>query len=484
MDSQQLWQATLGELELSLSKANFTTWFKNTGISSFNDEKVVISVPNGFTKEWLEKKYHTNILKALRSVSDNKIKEIEYKIEAITNPISLNNEEKDITSNILEENNEIQVENEVKSINLEEKIPEPAPITYNPSTSNNQVQIEGFKLNPKYTFAQFIVGKNNELAHAASLAAAKNPGKAYNPLFIYGGVGLGKTHLLQAIGHKIISDDKNKKILYVSCEKFTNDYISAIQKGRAGDFSKKYRSVDALLIDDIQFISGKERTQEAFFHTFNELHQNNKQVVISSDRPPKAIASLEHRLVSRFEWGMMADVSTPDLETKMAIIDTKLKERDFSFETEVIEYLATIIHNNIRELEGAINKIIAHSQLKNKVLSLDEIKDITASITTDAQKKPLTAKYIINTVSEYFEIDIEDLLGACRKKKLAGPRQIIMYLMRVEMRASYPTIGQEIGGRDHTTVIHAYDKINRNLKIDDKLRQDIDILKQKLQVSV
>ncbi|HOH67222.1 MAG TPA: chromosomal replication initiator protein DnaA, partial [bacterium] len=323
----------------------------------------------------------------------------------------------------------------------------------------------------------------NELAHAASLAVSKNPGQTYNPLFIYGGVGLGKTHLLQAIGHKLMADNSRIKILYVSCEKFANDFINAIQNGKAEEFKQKYRSVDLLLIDDIQFISGKEQTQEAFFHTFNELHQQNKQVVISSDRPPKAIATLEHRLVSRFEWGMIADISTPDLETKIAIIEAKAKEKNYHLDSEVSNYLATVIHNNIRELEGALNRIIAHSQLQNKKLSLDEIKQITDSITTNSQKKSITPKHIINIVSEYFDITLEDIISPCRKKNLAEPRQIIMYLMREEMKASYPTIGQELGGRDHTTVIHAYEKIIKNLKIDDKLRQDINILKQKLYTS-
>ena len=481
MDLKETWRAVLGDIEVSLSKANFTTWFKNTGISSITDEKIIISVPNGFTKEWLEKKYHTDILRALRSVTSNKIKIIEYKIEPINQQkplFSLNLDKKDV--------NTTKEKSVVEDIIPEDKNIDPPISTQSATTHpslNNELVVEGFNLNPKYVFSSFIVGKNNELAHAAALAAAKNPGKSYNPLFIYGGVGLGKTHLLQAIGNKIKEDNPNCKIMYVSCEKFTNDYITSIQKGKAAEFSKKYRSVDVLLIDDIQFLSKKEQTQEAFFHTFNELHQNNKQVVISSDRPPKAIAALEHRLVSRFEWGMIADVSTPDLETKIAIIETKLKEKNFNLDFKVTEYIANVIHNNIRELEGAINKIIAHSQLRNKILELEDIKQIIASITTDAQKKPLTPKYIINIVSEYFDIEIADLLGACRKKNLAEPRQIIMYLMREEMKSSYPTIGNEIGGRDHTTVIHAYEKIVKNLKTDDKLRQDINVLKQKLYTS-
>lgn len=471
MNNQQLWQAALGELELLLSKANFTTWFKNTAILSFENEKIVIAVPNGFTKAWLEKKYHQTILKALRNVTDQKIKEIEYKIKAPTGQPSIMTATPPAPSVVPPQPTVV------------ENIPSPAALDAEKASKtfmDAPLTQSGGGLNPKYVFSNFIVGKNNELAHAASLAVAKNPGSAYNPLFIYGGVGLGKTHLMQAIGQKIVENNPKAQILYVSCEKFTNDYITAVQNGKANEFEKKYRSVDVLLIDDIQFISGKERTQEAFFHTFNELHQQNKQVVISSDRPPKAIAALEHRLISRFEWGMIADVSVPDLETKMAIIDAKAKEKNYPLEPDAVNYLATVILNNIRELEGAINRIIAHSQLQNKKLSLEEIKQITASITTNAQKKPLTPKHIITTVAEYFDIEIDDIIGACRKKSLAEPRQIIMFLMREEMKASYPTIGQELGGRDHTTAIHAYEKINRNLKTDDKLRQDVNVIKQRL----
>lgn len=459
MTPQQLWQAALGELELLLSKANFTTWFKNTSISSLEDEQVTIAVPNNFTKSWLEKKYHPTIVKALKNVTNNKIKRVIYKIETTNQQLI----KQDDVCKVKESYN--FTENNNKEIH---------------ETENNKNIINGFGLNPKYTFNSFIVGKNNELAHAASLAVAKNPGSSYNPLFIYGGVGLGKTHLLQAIGNKIITENSNIKMLYVSCEKFTNDYINAVQNGRANDFEKKYRLIDVLLIDDIQFISGKERTQEAFFHTFNELHQQNKQVVISSDRPPKAIAALEHRLVSRFEWGMIADISAPDLEIKIAIIEAKAKEKNYQLDPEVTNYLASVIHNNIRELEGALNRIIAYNQLQNRKLNLEEIKQITASITTNSQKKSLTPKLIINTVAEYYDISIEDIVGSCRKKNLAEPRQIIMYLMREELKSSYPFIGQELGGRDHTTAIHAYEKISRNLKSDDKIRHDVNVLKQKI----
>ncbi|MFA6422484.1 MAG: chromosomal replication initiator protein DnaA [Candidatus Buchananbacteria bacterium] len=467
MTPQQLWQATLGELELLISKANFTTWFKNTSISSFDTDKIIISVPNAFTKEWLEKKYHQTIVKALKNVTENNVKEVVYKIEAICN-------QKTATCD------EIKIEISNNFSNGESTDSAPATTSQPHESYMPSYGEEKLNLNPKYTFAHFIVGKNNELAHAASLAVSKNLGTAYNPLFIYGGVGLGKTHLMQAIGHKVLSDNPKAKILYVSCEKFTNDYISAIQNNRASEFEAKYRMVDLLLIDDIQFISGKERTQEAFFHTFNELHQSNKQVVISSDRPPKSIPALEHRLVSRFEWGMIADVSVPDLETKIAIIEAKIKEKAFQLESEVVRHLASTIHNNIRELEGTINKIMALSQLQNRRLGLDEIKQIVSSVVTNAQKKSLTPKSIINIVAEYYDIKIEDIISPCRKKNLTEPRQIIMFLIREELKASFPNIGQELGGRDHTTVMHACDKVTRVMKENDKVRQDIDILKQKI----
>ncbi|MEI6288729.1 MAG: chromosomal replication initiator protein DnaA [Actinomycetota bacterium] len=464
MTPQQLWQATLGELELILSKANFTAWFKRTGVSSYDGEKVVIAAPNNFTKEWLEKKYHQAIIKALRSVTNNQVREVIYKTEILPNkPLGF--------SAISEEIAEIK--------NVVEQIAESkADEQFEARVANTQ--LGNVIINPKYTFSTFIVGKNNELAHAAALAVSKNPGKTYNPLFIYGGVGLGKTHLLQAVSNKILFDNPKANVLYVTCEKFVNDFISSVQNSKGGDFTKKYRSIDILLIDDIQFISGKEQSQEAFFHTFNELHQQNKQVVISSDRPPKAIATLEHRLTSRFEWGMIADVQPPDLETRIAILNAKAREKNFPLAPEISAYLANVIHNNIRELEGAINRIMAHSQLQNKELGLEEIKQITDAIIANSQTKSLTPKHIINIVAEYFDIKIEDIIGPCRKKNLTEPRQIIMYIMREEMRSSYPTIGQVLGGRDHTTVIYAYEKIQKNLKVDDKLRQDINTLKQKI----
>ncbi len=473
MNPQQLWQAALGELELLISKGNFTTWFKNTSISLIKEDEIIIAVPNGFTKEWLEKKYHQTILKALKSVTNNNVKRIVYKIET-------NNINPQTSFNQPIETN-INFDHEPSMSHDQVIEPAAPPVNNNIKENNNSIGSGGqLNLNPKYSFSSFIVGKNNELAHAAALAVAKSPGRTYNPLFIYGGVGLGKTHLMHAIGHKILEDNPKAIILYVSSEKFTNDYISFIRAGRAKEFEQKYRSVDVLLIDDIQFLSDKERTQEGFFHTFNELHQQNKQVVISSDRPPKAIAALEQRLISRFEWGMIADISLPDLETRIAIIEAKAREKNFNFDSDICNYLASVINHNIRELEGVINRLIALSQLQNKKLSLEEVKQVTASITTNSQKKSLTPKQVITIVSEYFDISIEDIVSPCRKKSLTEPRQIIMYLIREELKSSYPTIGEALGGRDHTTVIHAYDKVSRNLKTDEKLRQDVTILKQKL----
>lgn len=496
MTPQELWQATLGELEVLLSKANFTTWFKNTSIANYNDDRVIINVPNIFTKEYLSKKYHQTILKALRNITqNNNLKEIEYKIDSssqnkggfsntikVVPPIINTNQTLTNTTNNQPNNTNFTEPTRPKPINNNLS----ATISHKAADLNISPAVKIInKLNPKYVFTTFIVGKNSELAHAAALAVVKNPGTSYNPLFIYGGVGLGKTHLMHAIGNKIIEDNSEAKICYTSCENFTNDYMNAVRSASENhksleEFNNKYRSLDVLLIDDIQFLSGKERTEEAFFNIFNELQQNNKQIIISSDRPPKAIPGIEQRLVSRFEWGMIADIQTPDFETKVAIIQEKIKEKNFTLSNEVMEYLASAIHNNIRELEGVLNKIIALSQLQNRVLGLEEIKQITSQIVVNTQKNSLVPKNIIKIVSEYFDIAIEDIIGPCRKKNLTEPRQIIMFLMRTELKLSYPVIGQELGGRDHTTVIHACDKVIRVVKTDDKLRQDINTLKQKL----
>lgn len=453
MDKNQLWQAALGELELSLSKANFMTWFKNTFIVSYENNRVIIGVPNTFTKAWFEKKYHSEIVKCLQKITENRIREVLYQV-------------------ILSRQS-VQKEPETVSEGPGEKFSE---------TPRGKPAVHDFGLNPRYTFNNFVIGKANELAHAACVAVAEKPGNVYNPLFVYGGVGLGKTHLLQAIGNKALNKEPEKKVLYVSCEKFTNDFIKSISSNLTDKFKTAYRTVDILLIDDIQFLAGKEGTQEEFFHTFNSLHQNNRQIVISSDRPPKAIPALENRLVSRFEWGMIADISMPDFETRIAILETKCKEKNLSLDQEVVHYIAENIQNNVRELEGALNRIIGYLQLHGNASVLDIAKKIIQTNFPQTQKKSLTPKVIIQTVVEYYDIKTEDIMGACRKKNLALPRQIIMFLMREEIRSSYPSIGQEIGNRDHTTAIHAYLKISKALGFDEKLRQDVESIKQKLYI--
>lgn len=445
MDNEQLWQAALGEIELNLSKANFTTWFKDTFIGLQENDRIVVCVPNTFTKAWLEKKYHKEIAAALESIASRKLKEIFYKVEQRkVSPIS------DITKK--------------------------AKICENSVSNETPVPLNRFGLNSKYLFDSFVVGRGNELAHAACQAVAANPGHAYNPLFIYGGVGLGKTHLLQAVGHELAK--KTDKILYVSSEKFTNDYIHAVKNGQVKDFKDKYRSADLLLIDDIQFMAGKDGTQEEFFHTFNDLHQANKQIVLTSDRPPKSIPALEKRLLSRFEWGMIADIGQPDVETRVAILEKKCREKNYSLEKEILHYIATNIQSNIRELEGALNRLIAYHEFNNYKPTIDTAKSILSGLMSTFQQKSTTPKTIIEAVSRFYDISLKDIVGKSRKKELAGPRQIIMYLLREEINTSYPTIGHELGGRDHTTAMHAYNKISRELKENEKIKQEIDSIKQ------
>ncbi|HRY63093.1 MAG TPA: chromosomal replication initiator protein DnaA [Patescibacteria group bacterium] len=451
MTKDELWQAVLGELELSLSKANFITWFKNTFIIAEENEQVIIGVPNLFTQAWFEKKYHDLIIKTLKKITNNRVKNIIYKIEV----------------------------HKPDGLMLAEKI----EVTFNQPTREVEFLAstnESHGLNPKYTFEKFIVGKNNELAHAAAKAISEKPGEIYNPLFLYGGVGLGKTHLLQAVGHVLLLKNPKIKVLYTTCEKFTNDFVQAIRTGKTKAFQDKYRDVDLLIIDDIQFMEGKEQTQEQFFHTFNDLYQKNKQIVISSDRPPKAIPTLEDRLRSRFECGMIADIGEPDLETRTAILGAKLAEKNYFLSEEIINHIASTIQSNIRELEGALNRIIAHHELKKETPTLESVKAIVSGLVNLPRKGSIAPKLIIQTVSEYFSISINDIIGSCRKKELVVPRQIIMYFMREELDASFPNIGNELGGRDHTTAMHAHTKIKNKLIDDDKLRQDITILKQKI----
>lgn len=463
MTNKEIWQAVLAELELSISKANFNTWFKNTGILSSLEGHITICVPNTFTQAWIEKKHHHQIIQSLERVTAKPIKKLEYKIESIKNLIDqafMTAPEKTPSEN--------QFENNIT-------------IAYQPQ--KQMATIGSFTINPKYSFNTFVVGKGTELAFAAAQAVTNKPGEAYNPLFIYGGVGLGKTHLLQAIGNHLSQQNPNINIMYVSAERFTNDFIASMKDGTAKDFQNRYRHIDLLLIDDIQFIAGKDRSQESFFHTFNELHQANKQVVLTSDRPPKAIPALEDRLKSRFEWGMIVDVAPPDYETRVAILQKKCVEKSFSLEDKILETIATIVQNNIRELEGALNKIFAYHQLKNTSPTTESVKTLLSGLEQASARKSITSKQLIEVVSTYYNIALDDIVGKSREKKLSYPRQIIMYLLRNELKMSFPSIGDELGGRDHTTAMHANEKITSDLENDLKLKQEVELLKQRLYIN-
>ncbi len=456
MNNEQIWQATLGELEINLSRVNFVTWFKDTFLSSFENGRAIVCVPNAFVKKWLEEKYHKNIVNSLENITKQKLQEIIYKIELHRAAPA------EITPKITTELNE-----NVKA----------SPV--NIETKNNVGNISNrFGLNPRYVFENFVVGRGNELAHAACRAVVNNLGKAYNPLFIYGGVGLGKTHLLQAIGNEVAKH--TDKILYTTSEKFTNNYIQAVQTGKAKDFKNMYRNVDLLLVDDVQFMGGKDGTQEEFFHTFNELQQGDKQIVMTSDRPPKSIPAIEKRLISRFESGMVADVGKPDVETKIAILEKKSIEKSFPLDKDVLIYIANNVQNNIRELEGALNKVIVIHQLNNSVPTLKSVKNALSDYVSSLQAKSLSPKDIIEAVARFYEISVKEITGNSRRKELVGPRQVAIYLIREELNTSYPSIGQEMGGRDHTTAMHAYNKIRNEVgeNENEKLKQEMESIKQ------
>jgi chromosomal replication initiator protein len=441
-DLKNLWDKTLDIIKSELSEVSFNTWIKSCQPISISSDTLKISVPNSFTQDILDKRYKELVINSIKAVCSKL-----YQIEFI---IMSDNYDKD-------ENNPNKV---LKSIVVNDEM--------------------SSTLNPKYTFNSFVIGNSNRFAHAASLAVAESPAKAYNPLFIYGGVGLGKTHLMHAIGHYILENNPNAKVVYVSSEKFTNELINAIKDDKNEEFRNKYRNVDILLIDDIQFIAGKERTQEEFFHTFNELHDANKQIILSSDRPPKEIPTLEDRLRSRFEWGLIADIQVPDFETRMAILKKKADVENLNVANDVMGYIATKIKSNIRELEGALIRIIAYSSLTNREVTVDLATEALKDIISKKQGKHVTIGSIQDIVSSYFNLRVEDLKSQRRTRNVAYPRQIAMYLSRKLTDMSLPKIGEEFGGRDHTTVIHAYEKISGNLKTDDSLQHTINDLTKKV----
>lgn len=450
MNNQQLWQAILGSMEVSLSKANFNTWFKNTSVIERGQDFIVLGVPSAFNRDWIAAKYHQEMLKVLKTIAPE-VREIKYRLG--------NARTTDGPSG-----------------------PAPATGRKNMAASPQKAapsagQTSG--LNPKYIFESFIVGKNSELAHAAAVAVAESPGGQYNPLFIYGGVGLGKTHLMQAAGNKILETGDRTKVLYVTSEKFTNDYIEALREKRMEDFKKNYRGLDALLIDDIQFLAGKEGTQEEFFHTFNELRDKGKQVIITSDRPPKEIPAIEQRLVSRFEWGMIADIQPPDLETRMAILRTKMEKRGVHLSEDILLFIGENIQNNVRELEGALNRLAVYQQMENRGLVIEQAKNILANLIS-SKKRLVSPKKIAEVVAGFYNILLEDLIKQSRKKEFVKPRQIAMYLIRKELDNSFPSIGEFFGGRDHTTVMHAVGKVTGLLPQKPQLKQEVDLIMNKL----
>ncbi len=448
MENKQLWQSVLVEMELVTSKTSFTTWFKDTHIVKKEDGITVLSVPNAFAKEWLCNKYHSIILKSLRGL-DHTVHAVEY----VVNKEEVRRKDDGI---IKEGFGMRELPLQEVSINRDDN------------------------LNPRYTFDTFIVGSFNELAHAAAQAVIKKPGIMYNPLFIYGSTGHGKTHLIQAIGNHIKNQNPSKKVFYMTSERFGQDCMNALQNQKMAIFKEKYRKYDLLIMDDIQFFSEKQKFQEELFHLFNTLYDNNKQIIFSSDKHPHFITGLEDRLKSRFAAGMIVDIPQPDHESRIAILTTKALKLGLNLQPEVIEYLSQSINGNIRDLEGILNTLAIHTQLKNKDINITEVRNF---VKNSAKPKRLVAvKDIVKIVSDFYNIAEESIYEKTRRKEIIKPRQIIMYILREDFNISYPSIGQKLGGRDHTTVIHSCEKIKTDLKENHDLSQEIGQIRSLLAV--
>jgi len=463
MNSQEFWEAVLGEVELSLSEASFNTWFKNTTIKEIRDSKLLIVVPNIFAKEWLEKKYKKLILTSVQKHFP-KINDVCCLLE---NQYTTNNDIKKSIDSITVTRKETT---ENKSFEKKDFL--------NKTNSQNVNRVSS-GLNPRYTFETYVVGSNNELAYAASRSVANEPGFSYNPLFIYGDVGLGKTHLIQATGNFIKNQNPNLKVRYVSMERFANELVSAIQNSKAKEFKNEYIQLDILIIDDVQFLSKKEKTQEEFFHVFESLYQLNKQIIISADRPPKSISTLENRLKSRFEGGMMADINKPDIETRLAIVRKKIEEKNFQLNDDIIEYLAKNIYHNIREIEGALNKIIVTYQLRNAFPDLKGVMDLTEDLISSNRQNKLLPQTILKAIADFFNIKTTEITGNCRKKTIIKPRQLAFYLLREDLNFSFAEIGTFLGGKNHSTVMYSHKKITKELKENKFLQDQIKFIKEK-----
>ena len=448
-DLEQLWGTVLSDIELRISKPNFLTWLKNSRLIENAEGSALVALPNNFAKEWVETKYHKLILGSMRSINGT-TKHVEYVVEGSLSQRAINRRRR-----------ETREHQDEKQLVFQE-------MRVDPETN----------LNPRHTLDTFVVGSFNELAFSAAQAVIESIGTKYNPLFIYGGVGLGKTHLIQSIGNEIRRRSDNKVgVKYVSSEKFTNDVLWAIRNRRAEDIKNTYRNVDVLIIDDIQFLGGKEKTQEEFFHTFNALHQNNKQIIISSDRPPAAIATLEERLRSRFEGGMIADISAPDYESRFAIAKSKLQEKGVDLDDKVIELVAKRVQKNIREIEGILNKLVFHQITYKRPLDSATTEKIISEV-TDKSASRATPNQVIKAVSAFFEISPNDLIGRSRNKEYVAPRQISMYLLRELLGMSYPDIASRVGKRDHTTAIYACKKVADDITKSSDLGQKILLIKE------
>ncbi|NGZ76615.1 chromosomal replication initiator protein DnaA [Saccharibacillus alkalitolerans] len=447
MDSHtaQLWQQILSIIQTKLSKPSFDTWFKATQAIQLTQGALTVSAPTTFAVEWLESRYTKLVAQVAFDVLGRSVT-VKFVIE--------------------EPGRE-------EDLQQKPSAPVPAPVSVNVEANANM-------LNPKYTFDTFVIGSGNRFAHAASLAVAEAPAKAYNPLFLYGGVGLGKTHLMHAIGHYILQHNPSSRVVYISSEKFTNEFINSIRDNRGESFRNKYRNIDILLIDDIQFIAGKESTQEEFFHTFNALHEESKQIIISSDRPPKEIPTLEERLRSRFEWGLITDIQPPDLETRIAILRKKAKAENLDVPNEAMMYIANQIDTNIRELEGALIRVVAYSSLTNQDVTAHLAAEALKDIIPSSRPRIITIQDIQQRVGEYYNLKMEDFKARKRTKAIAFPRQVAMYLSRELTDYSLPKIGEAFGGRDHTTVIHAHEKISHSLKVDQELSKVVHNLTEKI----
>jgi len=443
MNAQQAWQNLIGQLQSEMAKASFDTWVRSSELVKFEDNVFTIGVHNAYARDWLESRLSSTIIRHLTGLMNERVdvKFVVWHKEAPPQPATFNSDptpEENITKN----------------------------------QNNSQCSF----LNSRYSFNNFVVGPSNRLAHAACLAVAENPAKSYNPLFLYGGVGMGKTHLLHAIGNTAINNKLS--VLYVSSEEFTNDLINAIRSHNTQSFRDRYRNIDVLLIDDIQFIAGKESTQEEFFHTFNTLHGQDKQIVISSDRPPKAMNTLEERLRSRFEWGLIVDIQPPDLETRTAILRSKAERSGRQVPNEILDAIARQIQSNIRELEGALTRVLAYAELSNLPLSFQLVNSALADLLPRREK--LMPDQVLYAVANAFGISPQKILSRDRTKDVALPRQVTMYLLREEANISLPQIGEAIGGRDHTTVMYACDKIADMIERDDRLRRQLIQIREQL----